>query len=143
MVAVHGRAGDNGARTVNYLGGAMLRRIEDMPAGTIGFEAVGEVEDDDWEHTVEPVLKQEMAAGKKLRLLYLLGAQAREVEGDAIGKDVGFRARHATSFERLAVVSDEDWVRPALSALSFLFPGKAKGFRVADLPAAKSWVAED
>lgn len=27
----------------------MLKRIEDMPAGTVGFEAHGEVEDDDWE----------------------------------------------------------------------------------------------
>ena len=27
----------------------MLRRMTDMPAGTIGFEAIGEVEDDDWE----------------------------------------------------------------------------------------------
>jgi SpoIIAA-like len=114
-----------------------------MPAGTIGFEAVGEIEDDDWEHAVEPVLKEEMAAGRKLRLLYLLGAQTREVEGDAMGKDVGFRARHASSFERVAVVSDEDWVRPALTALSFLLPGKAKGFRAADLQAAKSWLAED
>jgi hypothetical protein len=120
----------------------MLQQIEDMPAGTIGFEAIGEVEDDDWERAVEPVLKREMAAGRKLRLLYLLGVQAREVEGDAMGKDVGFRARHATSFERVAVVSDEDWVRPALAALSFMLPGKAKGFRVADLQAAKSWLAE-
>jgi hypothetical protein len=39
----------------------MLRRITDMPAGTIGFEAVGDVEDDDWEDTVEPVLRDENA----------------------------------------------------------------------------------
>ncbi|HEY2055019.1 MAG TPA: STAS/SEC14 domain-containing protein [Solirubrobacterales bacterium] len=123
-------------------GDPMIQRIEDMPAGTIGFEAIGEVEDDDWEDTVEPVLRSEIAAGNKLRLLYLLGARSREVEGDAIGKDAGFRARHATSFERVAVVSDEDWVRPALAGLSFLLPGKAKGFRVADLPGAKSWLAE-
>ena len=120
----------------------MLQQIEDMPAGTIGFEAIGEVEDDDWERTVEPVLKREMAAGGNLRLLYLLGAQAQEVESDAMAEDIGFRARHATSFERVAVVSDEDWVRPALAALSFLLPGKAKGFRVADLQAAKTWLAE-
>jgi hypothetical protein len=67
----------------------MLRRIEDMPAGTIGFEAVGEVEDD--------------------------------------GKDVGFRARHATSFERLAVVSDEDWVRPASAPSPSCSPGRRRG----------------
>ncbi len=57
--------------------------------------------------------------------------------------DSGFRARHASSFERVAVVSDEDWIRPALRALSFMLPGKAKGFKVSDLAAAKAWLTED
>ena len=121
----------------------MLKRISDMPAGTIGFEAVGEVEDDDWEDEVEPILRAEMAEGHKIRLLYLLGAQAREVEGDAMSADTGFRARYATKFDRVAVVSDEDWMRPALSTLSFLLPGKAKGFPVHEIAAAKVWLTED
>ena len=120
----------------------MLRRMPDMPLGTVGFEAVSEVEDDDWEQSVEPVLRQEMAEGRQVRLLYLLGAEARGVERDAMSADTGFRARHATSFERVAVVSDEDWMRPALRALSFLLPGKAKGFRVRDLESAKAWLTE-
>ena len=120
----------------------MLRAITDMPAGTIGFEAIGEVEDDDWEHAVEPVLRREIAEGRKVRLLYLLGPGSRDVEGDAMTKDTGFRARHASSFERMAVVSDEDWTRPALRALSMLLPGKAKAFRVRELGAAKAWLAE-
>jgi hypothetical protein len=118
----------------------MLQRIHDMPAGTLGFEAVGEVEDDDWERAVEPKLRREIADGHKLRLLYVVGPRAREVEGDAMSADMEFRARHAGSFERVAVVSDEDWIRPALRALSFLLPGKAKGFRTRDLPAAKTWL---
>jgi hypothetical protein len=121
----------------------MLRRMTDMPLGTIGFEAVGEVEDDDWEEAVEPVLRREMAEGRQVRLLYLLGPEARGAERDAMAADTGFRARHATSFDRVAVVSDEDWMRPALRALSFLLPGKAKGFRVRDLASAKAWLAEE
>jgi hypothetical protein len=121
----------------------MLRRMTDMPAGTIGFEAIGEVEDDDWEDAVEPLVRREIADGRKVRLLYLLGPEARDVEGDAIRADTGFRARHATSFDRVAVVSDEDWMRPALRALSFLLPGRARGFRVSELAAAKTWLAED
>jgi len=120
----------------------MLKRIDDMPPDTIGFEAIGEVEDDDWEEQVEPVLRREMADGRKIRLLYLLGPEAREVEGEAMTADTGFRARYATSFERVALVSDEDWMRPAMRALSFLLPGKARAFPVADLAAAKSWLAE-
>jgi SpoIIAA-like len=106
-----------------------LRRIDDVPPGTIGFEAIGEVEDDDWEKQVEPVLRSEMAEGQKIRLLYLLGSEAREVEGDAMTADTGFRARFATSFVRVAVVSDESWMRPAMRALSFLLPGRAKRSR--------------
>ena len=121
----------------------MLRPISDMPAGTTGFEAIGEVEDDDWEEAVEPVLRREIADGRKVRLLYLLGPEARDVEGDAMSADTGFRMRHATAFDRVAVVSDEGWMRPALRALSFLLPGKAKGFRVRELEAAKAWLAED
>ena len=120
----------------------MLRQMQDMPAGTIGFEAIGEVEDDDWERAVEPLLRREIAAGAKLRLLYLLGPEAREVEGDAMKADTGFRARHAKSFERVAVVTDEDWMKPALRALSFLMPGSARAFAVHDLSSAKAWLAE-
>ena len=120
----------------------MLRRMGNMPAGTLGFEAVGEVEDDDWEDVVEPVLRREIATGAKLRLLYLVGAEARDVDADAMKADTGFRARHPNAFERVAVVSDEAWMKPAVRALSFLMPGKARAFGVHDLAAAKSWLAE-
>jgi len=120
----------------------MLKRLGDMPAGTLGFEAVGEVEDDDWEREVEPLLRQAIAHGDDVRLLYLLGARSREVEDDAVKAEAGFHARHLTSYERLAVVTDEDWVRPALRGLSFVLPGKARAFPVRDLDAAKNWLAE-
>ena len=120
----------------------MLRRIEDMPAGTIGFEAVGEVDDDDWEDAVEPVLRAEIAAGRKVRLLYLFGLRADDIEGDAMKADTGFGARHAKEFARVAVVTDESWIKPALRALSFLMPGGARRFAVRDLPATKAWLAQ-
>jgi stage II sporulation SpoAA-like protein len=120
----------------------MLRRIDGMPPETIGFEASGEVEDDDWEDVAEPVLREALANGVKLRVLYLLGPGVQEVEGDVVGAGAKFQARHATSFERVAVVSDEDWLRPALTTLSFLLPGKARGFRVVELADAKAWLTE-
>jgi len=49
------KAGGRGVRRGGA--GLMLRPMTDMPAGTIGFEAIGEVENDDWEEAVEPVLR--------------------------------------------------------------------------------------
>jgi hypothetical protein len=112
-----------------------------MPTGTLGFEAVGEVEDDDWERSVEPQLRQAIAAGDQVRVLYLLGPQS-DVEGDAVRAEAGFHARHPTAYERLAVVTDEEWARPALRGLSSMLPGKARAFPLRDLAAAKQWLAE-
>ena len=61
----------------------LLKQIPDMPVGTVGFEAIGKVDDDDFERAVEPVLRGEIAAGRKIRLLHLLGRTA------------GVRGRHA------------------------------------------------
>ena len=43
-----------------------------------------------------------------------------------------------TSFKRVAVVNDEEWLRPASTALSLLPPGEANAFSVRQLDAAKS-----
>jgi len=121
----------------------MLKRIPDMPAGTVGFEAIGKVDDDDFERAVEPVLRGEIAAGHKIRLLYLLGPGMREYEGDTLAEDMKFASRHPTSYERVAVVSDEDWLRPALRVLSVLVPGQLRAFPVKELAAATEWLATD
>ena len=53
-------------------------QIPYMPVRTVGFEAIGTVEDDDFERAVDPVLRGEVAAGRKIGLLYLLGPELRE-----------------------------------------------------------------
>lgn len=57
----------------------------------------------------------------------------REYENDAIHKEMTFAAHHPSAYERVAVVSDEDWLRPALWVLSVLTPGQLRGFPVAEL----------
>ena len=120
----------------------MFKQMFDMPPGTIGFEAVGEIDDDDFEDVVAPVLRQQIASGHKLRLLYLLGPQLSDYDGDAAQEEFKFAARHATAYERVAIVTDESWLRPALRLISVLVPGKIRGFPVVDLADARTWVAE-
>jgi hypothetical protein len=120
----------------------VFKQMFDMPPGTIGFEAIGEIDDDDFEDVVAPVLRQQIASGHKLRLLYLLGPQLSDYDGDAAQEEFKFAARHATAYERVAIVTDESWLRPALRLISVLVPGKIRGFPVVDLADARTWVAE-
>ena len=74
----------------------MFKQISDMPPGTIGFEAVGEIDDDDFDEVVAPVLRQQMADGRKVRLLYPARAAAPRIRGrcGAGGAEIRSTPRH-------------------------------------------------
>jgi hypothetical protein len=50
---------------------------------------------------VAPVLRQQIASGHRLRLLYLLGPQLSEYDGDAAQEEFKFAARHACGCREL------------------------------------------
>lgn len=119
----------------------MIRLLGDMPPGVLGFEAVDDVEKEDYEDVLVPAINKAMAEHGKVRLVYLLGPAFDEYEGEAVWEDLKL-ARHPTAFERIAVVTDAGWARPAIKLFSVLWPGQARAFRVAELAAAKQWAAE-
>jgi hypothetical protein len=122
----------------------MVERIEEMPAGTIGFKVVEELTGDDYRERIEPALREAVEAGE-VRLLFEIdsgfGMDAGAVMEDAkTGLKLGLG--HLRSWKRTAVVTDVDWIRKALKAFGFMTPGEVRIFEPAELGAAKVWVAE-
>lgn len=50
--------------------------------------------------------------------------------------------KHRSSWRRLAVVTDKDWMRHAISGYGWLFPGEMRVFEPDQLDTAKAWLAE-
>lgn len=121
----------------------MIRILGDMPAGVLGFEAIDEVEEEDYENVLVPAIEAAIAEHGKVRLVYVLGHEFDEYEGDAVWEDIKLGTRHPASFERIAVVTDASWAGPAVKIFSVLLPGKARAFRLHELDAAKNWAAAD
>jgi hypothetical protein len=121
----------------------MIRLLSDMPAGVLGLEAVDDVEREDYEDVIVPAVDAAIAEHGKVRLVYVLGHEFDEYEGEAVWEDIKLGVRHPASFERMAIVTDAAWAGPALKVFSVLWPGKARAFRLADLAAAKRWAAAE
>ena len=113
-----------------------------MPAGVLGFEAVDDVEKDDYENVIVPLVDKAVAEHGKVRLVYVLGHDFDEYEGDAVWEDLKLGVSHPASFERIAIVTDARWARPALRVFSVLWPGQARAFSLSELESAKRWAAE-
>ena len=79
----------------------------------------------------------------KVRLVYVLGPEFDDYEGDAVWEDIKLGARHPADFERIAIVTDGRWARPATKVISLLFPGKARAFGLDELGPAKAWAAAE
>jgi hypothetical protein len=120
----------------------MIRLLRDMPAGVLGLEAIDDVEKDDYEDVIVPAVNRAIGEHGKVRLVYVLGPEFDEYEGEAVWEDLKLGARNPTAFERIAVVTDARWVGPAIKVFSVLWPGQARAFPLADLEAAKAWAAE-
>ncbi len=121
----------------------MIRLLRHMPAGVLGLEAIDDVEKEDYERVILPAIEKAIAEHGKIRLVYLLGPKFDDYEGEAVWEDLKIGARHPTSFERIAVVTDAPWAGPAVKMFSILLPGQARAFPLTQLESAKLWAAED
>jgi stage II sporulation SpoAA-like protein len=121
----------------------MIRLLRDMPTGVLGLEAVDDVEKEDYVDVILPAVEAAISEHGKVRVVYVLGPEFDDYEGEAVWEDLKLGARHPASFERIAVVSDARWAGPALKVFSVLWPGQARAFPLAQLEAAKRWAAED
>ncbi|MDQ0375725.1 STAS/SEC14 domain-containing protein [Cellulomonas humilata] len=119
----------------------MIRLLDDMPAGVLGFQAVDDVEREDYAEVLLPAIRSAIAEHGKVRLLYVLGPEFDDYEGGAVWEDLKLGASHPASFERIAVVTDARWAGPAMRVFSVLWPGQARAFPLAGLGSATEWAA--
>ena len=113
-----------------------------MPAGVLGLEAIDDVEKEDYESVIVPAIEKAIAEHGKIRLVYVLGHDFDDYEGEAVWEDLKLGMRHTTDFDRMAIVTDTRWAGPAIKVFSVLWPGQARAFPLTDLEAAKRWAAE-
>ena len=121
----------------------MIRLLGDMPAGVLGLEAVDDVEKEDYENVILPAITAAIAEHGKLRLVYVLGPEFDDYEGEAVWEDLKLGARHPASFERIAIVTDARWAGPAVKLFSIVWPGQARAFPLSERESAKRWAAAD
>ncbi|HET8899726.1 MAG TPA: STAS/SEC14 domain-containing protein [Rhodanobacteraceae bacterium] len=120
----------------------MIREIDNLPPGAIGFSATGVVTAKDYENVIMPAVAAVAAMDLRVRLLYHFGPDFERFGSGAMWDDAVLGIRHALEWDRIAVVSDNDWVSFAVQAMHWLLPGRVRLFPNAELDAAREWISE-
>jgi len=119
----------------------MVERIPDLPDNVLGFAAKGTVTANDYEKTMTPAVEALFERHAKARFLYQLGDDFFGFDAAAMWDDAKLGLRHLTGWEKVAVVSDVDWLRAAIKIFALAMPGQVRAFHNRDLEEAKRWVS--
>ncbi len=124
----------------------MVERFEEMPAGTLGFLLSGKVTRDEYHELLAPV-HTALERGERLRYLVATAPDFHGLDLGALWEDVkaagSVGLKHYSDWERIAVVTDKEWMRNAIAAFGWVSPGELRIFEPDQLEDAKAWLAAD
>jgi hypothetical protein len=120
----------------------MIEKISNLPDSVLGFTAKGTVTAKDYESVIIPAVEALFSRRSRVRFLYHLGKDFSGFEAAAMWDDAKLGLKHLTGWERIAVVSDIDWIRTAVRVFALAMPGQIRVFHNSELTEAVRWISE-
>lgn len=120
----------------------MIEIIDDLPAKVLGLRASGHVSAQEYESVVVPAVEAKFALMAQLRLLYVLDEDLEGFGGGAMWDSLQLRLRHLGGWEKIALVTDIEWLGTAVRIFGVAMSGEARVFSHQQLAEAQAWVIE-
>jgi SpoIIAA-like len=120
----------------------MLELIQDMPDNIVAVRASGQISGQDYDEVLIPAVESGVKRHGKIRVLYQLSPDFSGFTAGAMFDDARLGIRHLTEFEKIAVVTDADWISRAVQFFSLFMPCPVKIFGNHDISEAKAWLIE-
>lgn len=117
----------------------MLEIMKESEGTVVGVHASGLLNEDDY-RTLLPELEERFRQYGKLRVVFFADSDFEGWDIKAAWDDMSFGMRHASDFERLALVGAPDWVVWCIKLSAFLMKGEIKVFPGDALEEAWAWV---
>ncbi|MFD1813187.1 STAS/SEC14 domain-containing protein [Rhodococcus gannanensis] len=118
-----------------------IEKIDGLPAGTLGFRALGMVTSDDYRTVLDPAIEAAVSAHDRVNLVYVLGDGFDRYSLGAMWQDTRMIGVPRDVWGRLALVTDHTGLGEAVHLFAFLFPGELQVFATAREAEAVEWIA--
>jgi hypothetical protein len=123
----------------------VIENVGDLPPGTLGFRASGTLSSDEYREMIDPIYAA-LEQGEKLNIYFELADDFHGLDWGALLQDMkaagSIGLKHRSSWQRMALVTDKDWVKHGATAFGWLAPGELRLFDLREQEAARAWLAE-
>ena len=121
----------------------MIEKLSGFSDNVVACAAHGRVTAEDYDRVIIPAVERALAKHDKIRCYYELGTEFGGMDAGAAWRDMTVGLEHLTRWERVAVVTDVEWIGHAVNAFRFLMPGAVRVYPTAETATARAWVAAD
>jgi hypothetical protein len=119
----------------------MIEIVPNFPDNIIALTCKGQVTRHDYETILVPYVEKTLESHKKVRLYYEIGCDFVGVDPGAVWEDFKVGVEHLMRWERIAIVTDVDWIRHTMGVFGFLMPGEIRIFPTTETLEARDWIA--
>lgn len=120
----------------------MIEQLKGFPGKVLAVACHGQVTREDYETVLVPAVEATLKTHEKVRLYYETAADFTGIEAGAVLEDAKVGLDHLGRWERIALVSDVDWIRIAVKAFGFVLPGRVRVFERSEAATARAWISE-
>jgi hypothetical protein len=118
----------------------MIEPLTNFPNNVVAFVCRGRVTRADYDAVLVPAVMDALKKHDKVRLYYETSADFAGIDAGAVWEDFKVGMEHFTRWERVAVVTDVDWIKHTMQFFSFMMPGEMKIFPASDAAKARQWI---
>jgi hypothetical protein len=123
----------------------VIEKVDNLPTGVIGFRASGKISRDEYHQMMQPIYAL-LEEGDPVNLLFVIDADFRGLDVAALWEDMkaagSVGLKHRKAWERMALVTDKDWIRHGAAGFAWLAPGELRVFDPEQMSDATDWLAK-
>lgn len=118
----------------------MIERLTNFPSNVVAFICKGRVTRLDYDAVLVPAVQRAFQTHDKIRLDDETGPDFAGFDLGAAWEDLKVGIGHFTRWERVAVVTDVEWIKHSAHFFGFLMPVATRVFSAADTARARAWI---
>jgi SpoIIAA-like len=118
----------------------MIERLNNFPENVLAFICRGRVTKADYDSVLVPAVVKALESQMNVRLYYEIAADFVGFEVGAMWEDFKVGMAHPSRWERIAVVTDIDWIRHTVRLFGFLIPATVRLYPLSEADKARTWI---
>ena len=118
----------------------MMTVLTGFPDNVVAVSCEGRVTRKDYDSVLIPAVTTAVHRHTKVQVYYEITSRFTGMDAGAMWEDFLVGMEHLLRWERVAVVTDIEWIRHTVNMFRFLLPGKIRIFADSDAAAARAWI---